>query len=131
MVDAVVSSIAYDATLLNNVTTYLVDVTPVEAPEYMRSGMTANVYFTIQKNDNVLIIPSVAIEKIENEHFVLKSANNERKRAPIEIGITDGKMTEVISGLDLNESILVKELDFGENEKSSNPFMPSRKRKGR
>ncbi len=42
---AEVDQLAFEAKTVNNVTTYLIDVLPTEAPEYMRSGMTANVTF--------------------------------------------------------------------------------------
>ena len=42
-----VDEIAYDATTINNVTTYIVDVLPDETPPFMRSGMTANVRFAV------------------------------------------------------------------------------------
>jgi macrolide-specific efflux system membrane fusion protein len=130
-VDAVVTSIAYDATQVNNVTTYLVDVTPMTAPEYMRSGMTANVYFQVESKENILVIPTTAIEFENKQAFVLKSENGEKLRIAIEVGITDGKLTEVKAGLNENDSVLVQQINFGEDKKTINPFMPSRNRKGR
>src|SRR6185295_1884406 len=44
---ASVDKIAYDATTVNNVTTYIVDVLPENTPDFLRSGMTANVNFLI------------------------------------------------------------------------------------
>jgi macrolide-specific efflux system membrane fusion protein len=130
-VDAIVTSIAYDATQVNNVTTYLVDVTPMTAPEYMRSGMTANVYFQVESKENILVIPTTAIEFENKQAFVLKSENGEKLRIAIEVGITDGKLTEVKAGLNENDSVLVQQINFGEDKKTINPFMPSRNRKGR
>jgi macrolide-specific efflux system membrane fusion protein len=130
-VSAQVTSIAYDATLVNNVTTYLVDVTPITAPEYMRSGMTANVYFQVESKANILIIPTTAIESENNQSFVLKSIQGGKQRVAIEIGINDGKSTEVVSGLQENDQVLVQQINFGEDKKTINPFMPSRNRKGR
>jgi membrane fusion protein, macrolide-specific efflux system len=130
-VDALVTSIAYDATLVNNVTTYLVDVTPISAPEYMRSGMTANVYFQVDSKENILVIPSTAIEFENKQAFVLKAINQDKQRIAIEVGITDGKLSEVVSGLNENDKILIPQINFGEDKKSTNPFVPSRNRKGR
>ena len=48
---AIVDKIAYDAQTVNNVTTYTVDVLPEQAPDYMRSGMTASVTFIVDEKN--------------------------------------------------------------------------------
>ena len=58
---AKVDRIAYDARTVNNVTTYVVDVLPITPPVTMRSGMTANVTFTVSFRQQVLWVPTETI----------------------------------------------------------------------
>lgn len=131
--DGKVDQIAFDAKTVNNVTTYLVDVLPVKAPAFMRSGMTANVSFQIAVHKAALFVPGEAIRHHDGKSYVLKSAESGTGQIEqeIEAGFTDGKRTQVISGLTEGETLLVPRLKAGgaRNEPpAGNPFMPGRRR---
>lgn len=131
-VPGVVAAIAYDATTVNNVTTYLVDVAPVKTPDYMRSGMTANVTFSIRSREGVLMIPTAAIETNENGDSVLvKNAHGKRESRQIKVGMTDGKLSEVSEGLSEGEVIMIKQLDTSGKAGSFNPLSPMGRRGGK
>lgn len=122
--DAKVSHIAYEATTVNNVTTYDVDVAPLKTPTYMRSGMTANIRFITERREGILLVPSEAI-KIEGQTYVLTPSEKGEgeKRQIIKTGLTDGKWTEVIEGLSEGDTILSSELVLTEQSSgSSSPF---------
>lgn len=126
---AKVVHIAYEATTVNNVTTYGVDVQPLDPPQYMRSGMTANISFVTDKRENILLIPSEAI-KVEKKSYVLVPTKDGPQKRFIETGISDGKNTEVLSGLNEGDKILVQGLVLPEAaEGGFNPFGPSRRGK--
>jgi len=133
--DGKVSQIAFDSKTVNNVTTYEVDVLPKKIPSFMRSGMTANVTFRIQTRKDILLVPSNAIRVRDGRSFVTRPDPENPGRTTeqeIEVGLTDGKRTEVQSGLEEGDSLLIARLKSGSrngDKKSSNPFMPSRKRK--
>jgi macrolide-specific efflux system membrane fusion protein len=127
-IDADVDQIAYDSKTVNNVTTYIVDVLPENPPLYMRSGMTANVTFEITRKDNILVVPAESIKTDDNKTYVLL-ANNEDKKSPtlteVVLGITDGKKTEIVSGLNETDKILVQEFKLQEGKSGSgSPFSP-------
>lgn len=131
MIDAQVDHIAFDATTTNNVTTYIVDVLPKRTPEFMRSGMTANVVFVLAEKHEVLLVPSTAIVEQDGKKFVLQDGpeKNQPKKVLIETGLSDGKNTEILSGLNEGDHILSQNSDFlvGTTVKEgSNPFMPKR-----
>jgi macrolide-specific efflux system membrane fusion protein len=129
-IPAKVDQIAYDAKTTNNVTTYSVDVLPDQTPEFMRSGMTANVTFEVEEKKDVLLIPSEAI-KVRNGQMVatVRTAENIETRE-IHVGASDGKKTEVLSGLQEGETVVVpKPKEFSDNE-ASNPFSPFGKKRG-
>ncbi|WP_218110141.1 efflux RND transporter periplasmic adaptor subunit [Oligoflexus tunisiensis] len=129
-----VEKLAYDAKTVNNVTTYTVDVLPNKTPEFMRSGMTANVTFLVSEKKDVLTIPSEAIKFMDGKPAVLRP-NPDQSLPPIEqpikIGVTDGKQTELVEGLEEGATILIENLTLGNGAAAGgNPFMPSRRPRG-
>lgn len=123
--------IAFEAKTVNNVTTYLVDVLPDQTPEFMRSGMTANVTFLLETKENVLLLSTQAIQKKDNLSYVMvRSANGKLKQIEIETGLSDGKQTEILSGLNENDVVLTSVIDQTTRQKqNTNPFAPQRGRK--
>jgi macrolide-specific efflux system membrane fusion protein len=124
-ISAHVDKLAFDSTTTNNVTTYAIEVKPDKTPDFMRSGMTANVTFSVQSKKNILVVPSEALKVIDGKSVVLRKG----EKAPIEVtistGISDGKNTEVLEGLTENDSILIQDYSIGDAASaSSNPFSP-------
>ena len=110
VIPAHVDQIAYDATTISNVTTYIVDVLPDETPASMRSGMTANVTFSVASKQGALLLPTNAVKNKAGSHVVLV-ASTEHFGKPVEkkveTGISDGKQVEIISGLAEGDVVLV------------------------
>lgn len=126
-ISAKVSAIAYEAKTVNNVTTYDVEVVPNTEPAFMRSGMTANVTFLLRSKKDVLILPLAAIQfKKETPYVLVKNAQGKPQELSITIGDSDGSDTEIVSGLDEAQTVLVPKLDTSATKTSSNPFMPAR-----
>jgi macrolide-specific efflux system membrane fusion protein len=128
-VKARIDHIAYESTVVNNVTTYNVDVLPDNVPEVFRSGMSANVNIVEQSKKDVLLIPVEAVTREKNEAFVfLSQAKGQRPvKQKVELGISDGKNTEVLSGVTRDDTVIMAsrkyELSKGNNQ-GNNPFMP-------
>lgn len=130
-VEGKVVHVAYDATITNNVTTYIVDVLPDNVPDFMRSGMTASVNIEVSKNENVLLLPMTAV-KTDQEGSRVRIKNGEKSSVvPVETGADDGKLIEIKEGLQDSDIVLVDETEkkFG-TKKTSSPFMPSGPRRG-
>ncbi|MFH0798716.1 MAG: HlyD family efflux transporter periplasmic adaptor subunit [Pseudomonadota bacterium] len=127
-VPALVDQIAYDAKTINNVTTYIVDVLPEETPAFMRSGMTANVRFAGQAKTGVLVLPTNAVKNRDGRHFVNDGPDsNHPKDKEVEVGITDGKMVEIVSGIEEGDKVFTvksKSGGSGQAQSNSNPFSP-------
>lgn len=130
-IEGKVSHLAYDATLTNNVTTYIVDIIPNEVPDFMRSGMTSNVSIEVDGKKDVLLIPKTTLVSDEEGYGVLTKNGDKKTMAPIEIGMDDGKMVEVVSGLTENDVVYLKEAKLlGKKDKASNPLFPQGPRRG-
>lgn len=125
--------VAYDATVTNNVTTYVCDILPDEVPDFMRSGMTSNVNIEVDRKENILLLPLTSIIMDQDGVRVRLKQNEEKSSViPVETGSDDGKLVEIVTGLSENDIVLVEETEkkFG-GKKSGSPFMPTGPRGGR
>ncbi len=81
-----------------------------ERPEdvVLRAGYSATANILVQKKDNILLLPERVIERINTEVFVrvLKEPAGGSEIRRIETGLSDGLMTEIVSGLDEGQRVL-------------------------
>jgi macrolide-specific efflux system membrane fusion protein len=124
-----VSHISYEAETVENVTIYKVEVLPTNMPEFVRSGMTANVTFIALTVTNVLVLPAEAVHA-ENDRSVVWIPNpqkmEERISREIQIGPTDGRHVEIKAGIAEGDEVLAPKIQspISSRETKSNPFMP-------
>jgi macrolide-specific efflux system membrane fusion protein len=121
-IPAVVEAIAYEAKTVSNVTTYTVDVLPEKVPPFMRSGMTASVAFQITRRENVLRVPSRALERRDGRSYVRVTNGAGPEERAVEAGLTDGKFTEIVSGLSEGEKVTVAPIKTEQRAGGINPF---------
>jgi len=93
-----VHEIAFDATTINNVTTYLVNIYLDSLPDYIRSGVSANVFLLISDRQDALRIPTDAISP-EGTVLLIPGPNQSPVVQKVERGMSDGTLTEITSGL--------------------------------
>jgi membrane fusion protein, macrolide-specific efflux system len=127
-IPAKVAHVAYEARSVNSVTVYFVEVLPAKVPEFMRSGMTANVTFTVSRREDVLVLPAEAVRKEDGRDVVLRPNPEGRgrpARAEIKTGITDGKKVEILDGLAEGDKVLVRAFKMPSGGgPGSSPFSP-------
>jgi macrolide-specific efflux system membrane fusion protein len=127
-INASVEHIYYESKTVNNVTIYEVDLKPEEVPQFFRSGMNAAVDFIEQGKENALLIPEEAVYREKEENYVLVKRNNgkEPMRTAVQLGISDDKNVEVISGINESDRIIVKTKKYAlpRSTTGGNPFMP-------
>ena len=76
----------------------------------LRVGMTAQVTIPLKRAKNVLLIPSSALEEpqIDGRYAVkVLEANGKAQRRLIRVGINNHSMVQVLSGLKLNEKVII------------------------
>ena len=139
-----VTQVRQQATTESNVVTYEVVISAPNNDLKLKPGLTANVtIYTLEKND-VLAVPAKALRFQPNEAFLQKGETIEDcegdhklwtkegtvfKAHKVEIGTTNGMMTEIISGIKEGTEVLS---DFNisggsaeaEQQQAGNPFMP-------
>jgi macrolide-specific efflux system membrane fusion protein len=118
-IESFTDKIAFDATTVNSVTTYIVDIVPHKVPAFMRSGMTANITSYITEKKNILVVPNDAIKTDGDAYYVVIKRDKSKKmstenqvRRNIEIGVSDGKNTEILSGVEEGDILIVGAVDL-------------------
>jgi macrolide-specific efflux system membrane fusion protein len=122
-----VHEIAFDATTVNNVTTYLVNIFLDSTPAYVRSGISANVFLLISDRKDVLRIPTDAITP-EGDVLVAQGQNQAPVPQKIQVGMSDGTWTEVLSGLNEGDWIARRVFAIQEAQKGGFSFVPPNRR---
>ena len=139
-----VTQVRLEATTESNVVTYEVVISAPNADLKLKPGLTANVTIYTNEKTNVISIPTKALKFTPNEKMltddqVIKDCQGEHKvwtldgntfqAHPVQIGITNGIMTEITSGLKSGQKVITEFKLNGEEEGEStqannNPFMP-------
>ena len=128
-IKAKVDHIYYESETVNNVTVYKVDLLPEDVPSFFRSGMNATIDFIENNKDNVLLLPLEAVNKEKEEASVyIASRANEPVKRIVALGISDDKNVEIISGVDINDKIIIRSKKFvlPKGNSGTNPFFPQR-----
>ena len=144
-----VTQVRQEPTTESNVVTYEVIISAPNKDLKLKPGLTANVtIFTLEKNQ-VVAIPSKAlrfapndailqegetIEDCEGKNKVWTKQGSVFKAYPVEVGITNGVLTEITKGLKVGTEILTDfKLNNGDaaesEEQNTNPFMPKPRNK--
>ena len=145
-----VTQVRQQATTESNVVTYEVVISAPNNDLKLKPGLTANVtIYTMEKND-VLAVPSKALRFTINEAMLQKDQQIEDVEAPaklwtlegntfkahaVEVGTTNGMLTEILSGVAEGTEVLS---DFSLSSpaeaagpQTSNPFMPGPRNRNR
>lgn len=127
-IKAAVEHIYYESQTVNNVTIYPVDLLPEEVPDFFRSGMNATLDFVEKSKEDALLIPAGAVYNDKRKKFVLikKEGQDEPVPQAVELGITDDKNIEVISGVSEQDTLILKNKKFvlPKSDAGSSPFTP-------
>ncbi len=94
----------------SGVVSYEASITLNKENEKIFSGMTSSIEIVVQEKNDVLIVPNLAITNKKGKSYVKKTENKKTQEVEVEIGITDGKNTEIISGVEEGDEIV--EIDF-------------------
>jgi len=128
---AVVRQIRLNPTIQENVVTYNVVATVFNEDGSLLPGMTANVRFIVTEKSEVLRIPNAALrykpaQNLANadtkpqpgHRLVYRLENNFPQPVQIRTGITDGRLTEIISDeLSENDSVIIEEISDKDKDK--------------
>lgn len=69
-------------------------------------GMTAEIEFLIKNKENVIQVPNKAITMKDNKQIVKVKENNKIKELEVKTGFSDGKVTEILEGLQEGQVVI-------------------------
>jgi HlyD family secretion protein len=142
--EGAVTQVRQQATTESNVVTYEVVISAPNNDLKLKPGLTANVtIYTMEKN-GVLAVPARALRFTPNEALLQEGETVEDVQSPfkvwtkegdvfkahkVETGISNGMLTEILSGVKAGTEVLTDFEIIGGKEESegpatSNPFMP-------
>jgi len=135
--EGVVKQVRQEATTTNNVVTYEVVISAPNTDLKLKPGLTANVTIYTAERKGVLSVPSKALrftptkETVGNKKIVDTEAknkvwtlenNNTLKAHAVNIGMTDGTHTQILSGISQGKEVItaIKMGSNNEQETSNN-----------
>ncbi len=119
--EGTVKQVRQEATTTNNVVTYEVVINTPNADLKLKPGLTANVTIFTNEQPNVLCIPSKALRYTPTSQTIgkrkMKDVSNAKNKVwtlegntlvahRVNIGITDGTHTQVLSGIKQGQSVI-------------------------
>ena len=139
-----VTQVRQEATTESNVVTYQVVISAPNASMKLKPGLTANVTIYTMEVSNVLSVPSKALKFVPNEKMLTEEQSiqdcqaknkvwmqegNVFKAYPVTVGISNGMLTEIKTGVKAGQKVITEFRMGGEEEEentaqNSNPFMP-------
>lgn len=139
-----VTQVRQEAKTESNVVTYEVVISAPNADLKLKPGLTANVTIFTMEKDNVLAVPAKALRFHPNEALLQKGESisdcqgdhklwtkegSVFKAYKVEVGTSNGVMTEILSGISAGTEVLADfEVSGGAapdaSQQGGNPFMP-------
>ena len=139
-----VTQVRQEAKTESNVVTYEVVISAPNNDLKLKPGLTANVTIFTMEKDNVLAVPAKALRFIPNEALLQKGESIEDcegahklwtkegtvfKAHKVEVGTSNGMMTEITGGIEAGTEVLADFEISGpgmdtSDQQGGNPFMP-------
>ena len=142
--EGAVTQVRQQATTSSNVVTYEVVISAPNNDLKLKPGLTANVTIFTMEKDNILAVPAKALRFYPNEALLQKGESisdcegahklwtkegSVFKAHKVEVGTSNGVMTEIMGGIAQGAEVLTDfSISGGEaapgQEQAQNPFMP-------
>ena len=127
-----VDRIAAVSQVVQNVTQFAVTVVLQDPPPGVRLGMTVDADFVAARRDNVLVVPRQAVkqDKQGKASVTVVVGGGELETRPVQTGLSDGRLVEILSGLHEGEVVLLGSAKQPANQAPGrSPFQPQYKRR--
>jgi len=105
-----VTFISPASTVQTGVVFYKTTIALENPDEELKDGMSASAEIVIEQHDDVLLIPNRAIQGSLEKPWVQVVTNGQIEERQISMGLNDGMYTEVLSGLEEGEEVVLPEV---------------------
>lgn len=106
--NATISAIGPVATITQGVVNYPVIAIVDNTDGAIKPGMTANLSITVDRRDNVLLVPARAVRSQGNQRIVNVLYKEQTIATPVTIGLTNDQFAEVVSGLLEGDQVIIQ-----------------------
>lgn len=89
---------------------YKTTITLENPDEELKDGMSANAEIVIEEHDGVLLIPNRAVQGSLEKPWVEVVTEGQIEERQISIGLSDGTYTEILSGLEEGEEVVLPQV---------------------
>jgi len=111
-----VAFISLVSTVRAGVVSYETTITLENPNAELKDGMSATAEIIIERRDNVLLIPNRAIQGTSENPKVLVLVGGQEEEREITLGLSDGINTEVLSGLEEGEEVVLPTSSGGQSD---------------
>ncbi len=87
---------------------YVVDVDLDNSNNELKGGMFARVVLPQEQKNNILTVPNEAITVEDGVSYVYAVVNNTVNKIPVKVGISNDKVSEIVSGLKSGENVITE-----------------------
>ncbi|MFB4303218.1 efflux RND transporter periplasmic adaptor subunit [Actinomadura sp. NTSP31] len=102
-----ITAIGLSPTTTDNVVKFPVTISLTKVPSGVRLGQTATVEITTASADDVLYVPTAAVKTAGGQSTVTVVRNGKQVPVTVEVGVKGDQGTEITSGLDEGEQVVV------------------------
>ena len=92
--------------------TFPVRIVADNPEKIVRAGMHARVRLVLESREQALHVPAESIRVADGQDYVMVAHENRARRTPVEVGMAGDQGTEIVSGLQGSETVIV-EGNFG------------------
>ena len=89
---------------------YKTTITLENPDEELKDGMSANAEIVIEEHDGVLLIPNRAVQGSLEKPWVEVVTEGQVEERQVSIGLSDGRYTEILSGLEEGEEVVLPQV---------------------
>ena len=97
-------------TVFAGIVSYAITIALENPSPELKDGMSATAEVEVARRDNVLSIPNTVIRGTVQNPFVVVLVNGKEENRQVTLGLSDGANTEVLSGLQEGEQVVVPSL---------------------
>ncbi len=119
-----VDSVDTIGTSTSGVVTYNAYITLIAPPSEIKPGMTATSIIQTTKHDNVLSVPSSAVQTVSGQSYVRVLKNGAISQIPVTTGISSDTNTEIDSGLTSGETVVTSVITSTTSTSSNSTTSP-------
>lgn len=101
-----VSQINKIGAVASGVVTYNIRVSFASVPPSVAPGMTASIVIQTDRRDNVITVPSSAVQTVNGQSMVRVIRRGQITQTPVETGLVSDTETEITSGLSVGDTII-------------------------